>query len=87
MGKNARRISADILYNVYKNGAYLNEELKALRKSGDFCNNDIRFVNELVMGVLKNKLRIDYIISKNINMSGIGLKIVQLVILFVNISL
>lgn len=67
MGKNARRISADILYNVYKNGAYLNEELKALRKSGDFCNNDIRFVNELVMGVLKNKLRIDYIISKNIN--------------------
>jgi len=67
MGKNARRISADILYNVYKNDAYLNEELKALRKSGDFCNNDIRFVNELVMGVLKNKLRIDYIISKNIN--------------------
>ena len=78
MAKNARRVSADILYNVYKNGAYLNEELKSVRKIEELSQNDMRFVTELTMGVIKNKLRIDYIISKNIN---IKLKKVSLYIL------
>ncbi len=68
MKTNARRHAADILFNVYKNGAYLNEELKALRTKTDIDSTDFRFVNELVSGVLKNKLRIDYIISQNTNL-------------------
>ena len=67
MKTNARRVVADILYNVYKNGAYLNEEIKSLRVKSNIDDIDFRFVNEITSGVLKNKLRIDYIISKNTN--------------------
>ncbi len=67
MKTNARRLAADILFNVYKNDAYLSEELKALRAKTDINNTDFRFVNELASGVIKNKLRIDYIISQNTN--------------------
>ena len=78
MNVNARRVAADILFNVYKNNAYLNEELKLLRAKSVLGETDIRFVNELTNGVIKNKLRIDYIISKNIS---IKLKKVSLYVL------
>lgn len=59
----ARKKCADVLYSVYKNQAYLSEELKKVRKTGDFSSADMRFINEITTGVLKNKLRIDYVIS------------------------
>ncbi len=60
-----RKACADILYSVYKNKAYLNEELKKARNNYNFLQVDYRFINEIVTGVMKNKIRIDYIISKN----------------------
>lgn len=59
----ARKKCADVLCNVYRNRAYLSEELKKLRKTCDFSSADMRFINEITTGVLKNKLRIDYVIS------------------------
>ena len=59
----ARKKCADILHSVYGNKAYLSEEMKKLRKNSDFSSADMRFINEITTGVLKNKLRIDYIIS------------------------
>lgn len=65
MTDNPRRAAADILFKIYKNGAYLNEELNNLRRSGMLSETDMRFVTELTNGVIKYKLRLDYIIGKN----------------------
>ncbi|MBQ7900732.1 MAG: 16S rRNA (cytosine(967)-C(5))-methyltransferase RsmB [Clostridia bacterium] len=65
MADNPRRAAADILFKVYRSGAYLNEELNNLRTGGRLTDVDMRFVNELTSGVLKHKLRIDYVISAN----------------------
>ncbi len=65
MTDNPRRAAADILFKVYKNGAYLNEELNNLRRNRTLSNADMRFVNEVTNGVIKYKLRLDYIIGKN----------------------
>lgn len=65
MKVNPRRAAADIIYAVYKNDSYLSEQIKALRAKDIFSNSDIRFISEVTNGVIKNKLRIDYIISKN----------------------
>lgn len=73
-----RKACADVLYSVYKNKAYLNEELKKLRKNNDFSPVDYRFINEIVTGVVKNKIRIDYIIGKN---SSIKLNKISLYVL------
>lgn len=58
-----RKKCADILCSVYRNKAYLSEEIKKLRKTGEFSTADMRFINEITVGVLKNKLRIDYVIE------------------------
>lgn len=68
---NARSISADAVCSVYTKGTYLSEAVAAVRRSNVLSNVDMAFVNELVHGVLKYKIRIDYIISK---MSDIKLK-------------
>ena len=73
-----RKVCADILYSVYKNKAYLNEELKKARSKYDFSQVDYRFINEIVTGVMKNKIRIDYIIGEN---SSIKLNKISLYIL------
>ena len=65
MKVNPRRAAADIIYAVYKNDSYLSEQIKALRAKDIFSNSDIGFITEVTNGVIKNKLRIDYIISKN----------------------
>lgn len=71
MPTNARSCCADIVCSVYTKGAYLSESVAALRKSNILSPLDMAFVNELVHGVFKYKIRIDYIISK---MSDIKLK-------------
>lgn len=63
MAQTPRKACADILHSVYKNKAYLSEELKAVRRRADFSAADMRFINEITTGVLKNKIRIDYVIS------------------------
>lgn len=73
-----RKVCADILYSVYKNKAYLNEELKKARSKYDFSQVDYRFINEIVTGIMKNKIRIDYIIGEN---SSIKLNKISLYIL------
>ncbi len=65
MADNPRRAAAEILFKIYKQGAYLNEELKNLRSSSRLSQLDLRFVTELASGVIKYKLRLDYIIGVN----------------------
>lgn len=65
MTDNPRRAAADILFKIYKIGAYLNEELNIMRRSSSLSGTDMRFVTELTSGVIKYKLRLDYIIGKN----------------------
>lgn len=62
---NARKICADALFSVYSRNAYLSEIMAIIRKKYDISSADMRFINELTNGVLKYKIRIDYIISKN----------------------
>lgn len=65
MSVNARKICADVLFNVYTRDAYLSEVLSSVRKKHDLSSADMKFINELTQGVFKYKIRIDYIISKN----------------------
>lgn len=64
MTVNARKLCADALFSVYKSSSYLSEVLAVIRRKYDISPADMRFVNELTHGVLKYKIRIDYIISK-----------------------
>lgn len=65
MNINARKLCADVLLSVYNNNSYLSETLSSLRKKYDISPIDMRFINEVTHGVMKYKIRIDYIISKN----------------------
>lgn len=60
----ARQTALKALYEIEKNGAYVSEELKKTLSASDLSNVDRSFVTELVYGTIKNKARIDYIISK-----------------------
>lgn len=62
---NARKLSADVICSVYNNNSYLSEVLSSLRRRYELEPIDVRFINELTHGVMKYKIRIDYIISKN----------------------
>lgn len=65
MNINARKLCADVLFSVYNNNSYLSEILSSIRKKYDIAPIDMRFINEVCHGVMKYKIRIDYIISKN----------------------
>ncbi len=62
---NPRKAAADILYRVYKNNAYLNVEMNKTRKENSFSDMDLKLINEITHGVIKNKIFLDYIIEKN----------------------
>ena len=60
----ARQLALKVLYEVEKNGAYPGIELKKQLSASDILPVDKGFATELVYGVLKNRTRLDFIISK-----------------------
>lgn len=62
--QNARKTALDILCAIEKDGAFINIELKKVLNTNDLPDVDKRFVTELVHGVVKYKIRLDYIIGK-----------------------
>ncbi len=63
MSPSIRKTAVKILLNIEKNGAYINVEMNKLRRDSGYDTKDIRLVGELVNGVVKRKLTLDYIIS------------------------
>ena len=60
----ARQLALKVLYEVEKNGAYPGIELKKQLSASDLSAVDKGFATEIVYGVLKNRTRLDFIISK-----------------------
>ena len=58
-----RKKAVMMLLKIEKDSAYINREMDEIRRSGEFDEKDIRFIGELVNGVIKRKLTLDYIIS------------------------
>ena len=63
MPASIRKTAANMLLNIEKNGAYINIEMNKLRHSGQCDEKDIRLIGEIVNGVIKRKITLDYIIS------------------------
>ena len=53
---NPRKIAVDIIFAVLKDGAYITSEMDKVRKNPDLTDTDIKFINEITRGVLKNKI-------------------------------
>lgn len=64
MADNTRKAAVDILFNFSKNRAPVSDEINKFRMSSDMDTRDIRLVNELVNGTLRNLEYIDYVISR-----------------------
>lgn len=64
MTDSPRKKAVTILMNVDKNDAYVNIEMNKLRSQNLYKSIDIRFIGQIVNGVIKNKIAIDYLISK-----------------------
>lgn len=60
--QNPRKVSLNILLNIEKNTSYINIELDNALKKADLASVDKRFVTELVHGVTKWKIYLDYVI-------------------------
>ena len=60
----ARQLALKVLYEVEKNGAYPGMELKKQLSAAELSSVDKGFATELVYGVIKNRTRLDCIISK-----------------------
>lgn len=60
--QNPRRLSLNILRSMEKNSSYINIELDNALKSSELTPVDKRFVTELVHGVVKWKIYLDYVI-------------------------
>lgn len=60
----ARQLALKVLYEVEKNGAFPGLELKKQLGASELSAVDRGFATELVYGVLKNRTRLDFIISK-----------------------
>ncbi len=63
MTQNPRKKAVNILVDIEKNASYVNIEMNKLRIQNDFSYQDIRFIGELINGVQKRKITLDYIIS------------------------
>ncbi len=61
---NSREAAFKILYDVEQNGAYVNRALSDILRRGGLSSPDAGLCEELVFGVLKYKLTLDYIISE-----------------------
>lgn len=60
----ARQLALRVLYEVEKNNAFPGMELKKQLSASDLSAVDKGFATELVYGVIKNRTRLDFIISK-----------------------
>ena len=60
--QNPRKLSLNILLNIEKNSSYINIELDNALKKSELSSLDKRFVTELVHGVTKWKIYLDYVI-------------------------
>ena len=60
----ARQLALKVLYAVDKENAFTGIELKKQLSASDLSGVDKAFATELVYGVVKNRTRLDYIISK-----------------------
>ena len=58
-----RKKAVMMLLKIEKDSAYINIEMNGLRRSGEYDEKDIRFIGELVNGVIKRKITLDHIIS------------------------
>ncbi len=81
--QNPRKLSLNILLNMEKNGSYINIELDNALKESNLSSLDKRFVTELVHGVIKHKIYLDYVIFlysgiKRNKMSDICLNVLRL---------
>ncbi len=78
LGVNPREAAMYALYKIEYEGAYSTKAI--FDTSNDLDTRDKAFVNELVMGVLKNKLRIDYVIQSfsKIKLKKISPKVLQI---------
>ena len=59
-----REIAVKILYNIEVNGAYINAELNEYIEKNKIDGKDKSFLTALVQGVVKNKIKIDYILNQ-----------------------
>lgn len=59
-----REAAFKILYDVFQNGAYVNHALSSVLSNGGMSAPDAGLCSELVFGILKYKLTLDYIISE-----------------------
>ncbi len=66
-----RKLAVNILTQTEQNDAYLNLVFEEALKNTKLSSADVGFVKELVFGVFRNKILLDYIIRKN---SSIRLK-------------
>ncbi len=60
----ARQLALTVLFEIDKNGAYVGIELKKQLYACELSHIDKAFATELVYGVIKNRTRLDYVISK-----------------------
>ncbi len=63
MSQTLRKTAVNILLNIERNGAYINIEMNKLRASNILDARNVRLVGELVCGVIKHKLSLDYVIA------------------------
>lgn len=59
-----RELALKILYDVEKNGAYLNISFKNHTDDAELGERDAAFVKELSYGVIQQKLTLDYVIAR-----------------------
>ncbi len=52
------------LYRIYEEDAYSNQVIKEVLGTSELLNQDRGFASELLMGVVRNQLKLDYIIEK-----------------------
>lgn len=64
MSVNPRNTALKILYDIETDLSYLNLKLKSAFENAELTSVDKRFITELVHGVVKMKINLDYIISK-----------------------
>jgi len=63
MTKSARKKAVTMLMSIEKDSAYVNIEMNKLRQSKDFTALDMRFIGEILNGVIRHKLTIDHVIA------------------------
>ena len=63
MATSLRKAAVNMLLSIEKDGAYINIEMNKLRAHGVYSEKDIRLIGEIVNGVIKRKITLDYIIS------------------------